>query len=112
MSDAPNDASPDDAWNDEFAEQLVGKVLLVGLTFVEATGDRQEQFYGEVISASRGEGIVLRLSGSRDGVRYRLPPDLRGVYPAQPGEYRLRTTNETVSNPDFTATWTIQQARD
>lgn len=99
--------NPDDAWDDELAEQLVGKVLLVGLTFVEAAGDRQEQFYGEVVSAGRSDGVILRLSGSRDGERYRLPPDLRSIFPAQPGEYRLRTTGETVTDPDFTATWVI-----
>lgn len=103
--------TPKDAWNDELAEQLVGKVLLVGLTFVEASGNRTEQLHGNVVSATRQNGIVLRLAGARNGELYRLAADLRGVFSAKPGAYRLKTTGEIVTDPDFTATWAISPAR-
>jgi hypothetical protein len=52
-------------------------------------------------------GIMLRLSGSRSGDVYTLPPDLRAFFPAPPGSYRLRETGEVVVDPDYTATWNI-----
>jgi hypothetical protein len=44
---------------------------------------------------------------SWDGEVYRLPPDLRPVTDAAPGEYRLRSTGEVIVDPDVTITWTI-----
>lgn len=99
------------AWNDELARKITGTVMLVGLTYADPEGDRIEQFYGEVVSADKKSGITLRLSGSRDGEAFRLPPDLRGVFPAEPGSYRLKSTGETVENPDFTTTWIIHPKR-
>lgn len=92
-------------WDQAFAQQLAGAVVLVGITYNEPAGARLEQFFGTVTRADEHEGITLRLDGSRSGEMFHLPPDLRAFFPAQPGSYRLRQTGETVVDPDFTATW-------
>jgi hypothetical protein len=49
------------------------------------------------------------LAGARAGETYGLPPDLRSLKPAPAGEYRLRSTHEIVRDPDYLATWVIEQ---
>jgi len=92
-------------WDQRFADQLDGAVVLVGMTYNEPSGKRLEQFFGTVIAAHETEGVTLLLEGTRAGETFRLPPDLRAFFPARPGSYRLRTTGEIVVDPDFTATW-------
>jgi hypothetical protein len=94
-------------FDEEEAKAIIGKRLLVGVTHrnrnKEVTG--VEQFHGEIIRASRTEGIILRLSGS--GEERWLPPDLSRLEPAAPGNYRLKATGEIVVDPDFLSTWTV-----
>jgi hypothetical protein len=104
--------SEERVWDDEFAQGLIGKTLIVGLTWIHPESDRLQQMHGEVISVDARHGIELRLAGERSGDVFRLPPDLRGVAVAAPGSYRLRATGETVDNPDFTATWDIHPPKD
>jgi hypothetical protein len=98
-------------WDENFATELIGKLVLVGLTHCNSDGsvDRQEQFFGVVRSAHKSAGVLLDLKGTRAGCRYNLPPDLRSYFKASPGNYRLRSTNEVVSNPDFTVTFSVQE---
>lgn len=98
-------------WQPRKAEKLLGTTVIVGLTYDEPGGTRQEQFYGTVMSADPNEGITLRLDGRRSGEFYTLPPDIRAFSPARPGEYRLRATGEVVVNPDYTTTWTSTPPR-
>jgi hypothetical protein len=97
-------------WDDDFAHELVGGVLLVGITRLNAAGEEIEkiQFYGRVISAHETRGIALSLQGARDGQTYTLPPDTRAIRRAKPGRYTLKSTAEVVVDPDFTTTWTLQ----
>jgi hypothetical protein len=92
-----------------FAERIVGKRLIIGLTYLEHTGDvaEQKQLHGVVEEISTEAGIVVRLN---DGAVCRLPPDLRGLAEAPPGTYRLRSTGEEVEDPDYLCTWTITKA--
>ena len=53
-------------------------------------------------------GIYIRLVTT--GMLFRLPPVPEAFEPAEPGEYRLRSTGEIVTNPDFVAIWTVQAA--
>ena len=89
------------------AERFIGKHLLVGVT--RCTRDDEvighEQFHGEIIRASRKDGIILRLLGSKEE-RW-LPPDLSRLEAATPGEYRLKGSDEVVIDPDFFSTWTV-----
>lgn len=95
------------AWSDQDAAKLVGARILVGLTYLESTGPRQEQFFGVVRSADSAKGFEVVLEGSREGETYWLPPDLRSFCPAPAGEYRLRSTGEVVIDPDYTSTWNV-----
>lgn len=94
-------------WDQKLAGKLEGATVLVGITYHEPTGDRQEQFFGIVISADPEQGVLLRLEGSRAGDVRTLPPDLGAFSPAAPGAYRLRETGEVVTDPDYTSSWSI-----
>ena len=88
------------------AAELLGTHVLVGITCLNWAGQVSEllQFHGRVVRANREEGIVVV---NAFGEELKLPPDGRAFVPADPGEYRLRSTGEVVVDPDYTATWTI-----
>jgi hypothetical protein len=83
--------------------------VLVGLTFYHSDSsiERQEQLFGSVQSARERDGALLNLKGARSGSEYNLPPDFRSFLKASPGQYRLRSTNEVVTDPDFTVTFSV-----
>jgi hypothetical protein len=90
------------------AGDVVGKTVLVGLTYVDANGSirEREEWCGVVVAFDSAEGVqVRRPSGEIDT----LPPILER---AEPGDYTLRGTGEVVSNPDFVCTWTITEPGD
>ena len=99
------------AFDQEAASALVGKVVLVGVTYEDRRGNlkRQEQFFGTVSETDARRGIAVSLAGSRSGETRWLPPDTAIFKPASKGQYRLRSTGELVPDPDFTATWTVTQ---
>jgi hypothetical protein len=83
----------------------IGKHVLVGLTYLDAEGEveEQEQFHGVIVEGGGpDEGVTLKRADTGEVVT--LPP---GLEPAEPGEYTLRSSGETVVDPDFVATWTI-----
>ena len=95
------------SWDRELATKLEGATVLVGITYHEPTGDRQEQFFGTVMSADSERGILLQLEGNCAGEVRTLPPDLGAFSPAAPGTYRLRETGEIITDPDYTSSWSI-----
>ena len=104
---------PEEMWDADYARDLIGKTVLLGLTFATADGDviEQVQRHGVVEHADEEEGIGVRLVGpgqAWNGELYVLPPDLRPFSEAAPGSYRLRSTGETIVDPDFTSTWEIR----
>jgi hypothetical protein len=105
-ADDVNGADNPPELDEELVASVIGKRLLIGLTYVTYSGEliEQKQLHGIVEQISREDGIVLRLP---DGSTHRLPPDLRGIQQAPPGTYRLRSTGEEVHDPDFLYTWTI-----
>ena len=101
-------------WDETIAEDVVGKVVLVGLTYLESDGKviEQQQFFGKVKSADRRKGILLSLQGQRLGDQYNLPPDTRALETASAGEYRIRGTGEVVIDPDYTVMFSIARQAD
>ena len=98
----------------EFAE-LVGKTVLLGLTFTDADGDviEQTQRHGVIAAADPEDGVSVRFVAPGrpwDGELYRLPPDLRSLRAAPPGAYTLRATGETVVDPDYMWSWVISSS--
>jgi hypothetical protein len=98
-------------WDELLANNLIGKLVLVGLTYLDAQGEllNQQQFSGRITRANQASGILLRLEGNRLGEEYNLPPDTSSLRQASLGEYRLYSTEEIVLNPDFTVMYTIQR---
>src|SRR5689334_20580029 len=84
-------APPPEHWDESFAQGLVGKTMLVNLTFLDAEGELEsrEAFYGVVITADAEEGILLDLLGPQDGDTTTLPPQTSNIRPAEPGIYPL-----------------------
>ena len=97
---------PDD-FDEAWAASLIGKHVLVGLTYLDHTEQviEQKQVHGRVVRASASEGIVLALEPSQE--HFAIPPALDLLLPAPAGEYRLRSTGEVVVDPDFTAVLTV-----
>lgn len=95
--------------NEERARFAVGKTVLVGLTMLSESGEPVErrQFLGTVARIDTDAGIELQRG---DGSTCWLPPDVRSLEEARPGEYRLRSTREVVVDPDYTCTWTVRSS--
>lgn len=98
-----------DAWDDQKAAWLVGKYALVGVAWTEKGAERAEQYHGRIVSADPEVGISVECEGTWKGETFVIPPSTDFVQPAQPGEYRLRTTGETIVNPDVLTTWRIEE---
>jgi hypothetical protein len=86
-------------------EALTGKLVLVGLTFVDDAGQLLDQFQtAGRVETGEEPGLWLRLA---DGGLFRIPADPDVVRPAGPGEYRLRHSGERVTDPDFLGHWEV-----
>ncbi len=88
-------------------KDLLGKILLVGITYVDADGNVKEQkpFWGTVVTADKNQITVKQ----KNGETFSLPPDISAIETAPEGEYRLHSTGEVVVNPDFLSTWISEQ---
>lgn len=88
------------------ARDYIGKTVLIGVTYLdhEERQTGQQQWYGVISEISNARGIVVKLKNNSSN--FVLPPDVSALRPAKPGEYRLRTTGEIVTDPDFLTTWT------
>lgn len=84
-------------------KSLIGKVLLVGITYTDKDGNVKErkQFWGTVTKADKKKILIEQ----KNGEILSLPPDLSAIKPAPKGEYRLHSTGEVVVDPDFLSTW-------
>jgi hypothetical protein len=97
-------------WDQSEADWLIGKAALVGITNFASdstTIKSQGQYHGEIVRADRSEGIVVECEGVWSGKTMTLPPMPSAFHPADPGEYRLRSTGEVIKDPDVLATWSI-----
>lgn len=103
----------DDGWDEDFAQSLVGRTILVGITFLAADGETVEQleeFHGVITGVERGVGVEIMCSGAREGEVQTLPPDLFAYEEAEPGVYTLRSPSDTVTDPEILSIWTVQAA--
>ena len=86
-------------------DELVGKVILVGITYYTKDNEfvEQKQLYGTVVEANEKH---IRFK-QKDGSLFTLPRDPSSTHRAHPGRYTLRSTGEVVVDPDFTAEWNV-----
>lgn len=89
------------------AGQMIGKVVLVGITRYRGDGQIQDrrQYSGTVLRISAEEGVVL--ADEEDGHEHYLPPLLDHYVAAEPGEYCLRASGAIVVDPDYLSTWNL-----
>lgn len=98
-------ARNDDPWNDDKAAHLIGKTALMRLVTVDPARQvelSRTHHFGTIVRCDLKEGIFLRQS---DGSELAVPPFTGSLQPAESGTYTLPDTGETVTNPDFWATW-------
>ena len=93
--------------DDAKAEEMIGKVVLVGVTRYGGDGQVQglEQYAGTVLRISADEGVVL--ADEDDGHEHYLPPMLDQYQRAEPGEYRMRNSGMIVVDPDYLTAWDL-----
>lgn len=107
-----NDTPPEgesDLITESAAAELIGKHVVVGLTFVDADQKpiRLTQLHGHVVKVNRRDGIMLKLA---DGSEYELPPTLAGFHKAPKGSScTLRSTGELVEDVDYLVSYTVNQ---
>jgi len=96
----------EDVWDEQFADDLVGCTLLVGLTYLDHDEQliRRQQVYGTVVSADPLAGIVIRQDNGED---FTIAPVLDAIEPAQRGIYQLGDEDAAIEDPDFTALLTV-----
>ena len=89
----------------ERVEQLIGKTLLIGVTYRSHDGQLTErkQFFGPITEITRKRGIVIHDEIS--DAEYCLPPDLKQLHPAKKGNYTLKASGRVITNPDYTTQW-------
>ena len=100
-------------WDQDEADWLVGKYTLVGVTYLAPDGETvtsQAQYHGKIVSADSKSGFKIECEGEWAGKTLGLPPLLGAFQLASPGEYKLRSTGETVKDPEVLATWSITAA--
>ncbi|MBT5926370.1 MAG: hypothetical protein HOH33_07100 [Verrucomicrobia bacterium] len=85
------------------ADQYIGKVVLVGVTFENAQGEmvHMQQWAGVIRTYSNQKGILVDLYDTEEPCSLPPFPDL--LEPAEPGIYRLRSTGRVVERPDYLA---------
>jgi len=104
----PADGRP--PWDQEEADWFIGKYVLVGITYLKSDGEtakEQAQYHGRIVSADREKGFAIECEGAWAGRTMGLPPVTQAFFPANPGEYRLRSTGETIADPDLVTTWSL-----
>ena len=99
-------------FDSEKAKELLGKYILVGITYLDKDGklESMQQLHGIIQSTDEQAGILIDLCGTREGEQWNMPPDTSGITKADPGVYSLRETGETVENPDYVCTWEVHRA--
>ena len=90
-------------------DYIVGKILLIGITFLDADEKliEQIQVYGPVLRVDPN-GIVICRNGTHR--EFTIPADIHNLSTAKSGEYRLRSTGEIVADPDYLSSWTVRIA--
>lgn len=92
-------------WDPERGKDLVGKHIVCGFNIGDADGNVRErlQRHGTIVIADEG-GIVVR---EPSGTEFHIPPDVDALQPARARTYRLKSTGEVVTDPDFQVVWYI-----
>ncbi|KQV34597.1 MULTISPECIES: hypothetical protein [unclassified Rhizobium] len=95
-------------WDQEFADELLGSLVVIGITYQDAGGGTvdQKHFHGYVRSVDPNEGVTIKLEGDDAEEELTLPPILDAFEPAEEGTY-TSPSGQDVIDPDFVAYFTV-----
>jgi hypothetical protein len=102
---------PDRDWDACVAHDLLGSIVIVGLTYLDPEGQLECKFqiYGLVAIVDKERGIAIECHGEIwNGQEHWLPPATSAFQKAGPGRFRLCSTDELIVDPDYVTTWTIR----
>ncbi len=85
---------------------LIGKHLLIAITFLDEEGEAVEQIQVHGV-IDRIVDDMLDIIRADTGAKFTIPFAPHTIEPASAGEYRLRSTGEVVVDPDYISTWTV-----
>lgn len=85
----------------------LGSLVLVRLSFTDEEGNivEERQFQGAIEKIS-DEEVVLRHPSN--GAEVSLPPYFGSYERAPKGKYQLKSTGETIVDPDYITEWTLR----
>jgi len=87
--------------------ELIGKHILIGVTYLDEDENvvSQYQTHGKIVEIDPATGISIEKA---DGAgKFTIPVGSDNLWPAEPGEYRIRSSGEVVIDPDFLSTWNV-----
>jgi hypothetical protein len=109
ISPQPDESDGRPSWDQDEADWLIGKHVVVGITRLASDGrtaKAQSQYRGKIISADEVNGFKIECEGSFAGKIMTFPADLRAFRYVDGGELK-RPISEVVENPDIISNWTI-----
>jgi hypothetical protein len=110
ISPEPDDRDEASSWDQDEADWLIGKQVVVGITRLASDGvtvKAQSQYHGKIISADEVDGFKVDCGGKLAGRTMTLPPDLSAFRIVNRGERKLQSTGEIADEPEIISNWTI-----
>lgn len=90
-------------------KKYIGKVIMVGLTFLDQKENVIEQYQTHGVINSIDSNGMMQIERSNMPV-FSVPFDEESISEAEEGIYKERATGVEVENPDFLTSWTINQS--
>lgn len=92
---------------DDFRAMLHGKLFVVGVDLLDANDAVVEKYQtaGVVEELTNDGFFVLRRN---DGSLFTIPYEPSSIEAARKGEYSLKSTGQTIVDPDYTTAWDVK----
>jgi hypothetical protein len=106
----PDDGDGRPSWDQDEADWLIGKHIVVGITRLASDGrtvKAQSQYQGKIIDADGVEGFKVECEGAFAGRIMTLPADLRAFRLVDADGNRLQSLSEAAEDCSVIANWTI-----
>ena len=90
--------------------KYIGKVILVGLTFLDEQENVIEQFQTHGVIRKIDKNGMMKIERKNLPI-FTLPFDEESISKAQKGIYREISTGAEVENPDYLTSWTLDYSK-
>jgi hypothetical protein len=87
-------------------DNYIGKVILIGITFVDKQNNLIEQYQTHGIIKMIDENGMMKIERSNLPV-FTLPFDTSAISEAREGLYRESSSGAEINNPDYLTSWTV-----